>query len=156
MFYLTNVPAANAIRQILDQYFDFELDSWDEDALPQREDLWRLHRDLANEYRRQAAQMMWLEVGCEKNPEPRLLIRFHTAGEPAEEDELITCTMDRSNAELLLDHWNNEPVYEWGDGPEVTMHVTEIQPHQIPEDAAEEGYVFSYKDFLVDHCLIEG
>lgn len=147
-----NVPAANAIRQILDQYFDFELDSWDEDALPQREDLWRLHRDLANEYRRQAAQMMWLEVGCEKNPKPRLLIRFHAADQPAEEDGLITCYMDRPDAELLISHWNNEPVY----GSRVTMHVTEILDHDIPANVSDEGHAYSYKEFLVDHCLIEG
>lgn len=144
------------IRTILEDYFDLELDSFDPDALPEREDLWRLHRDLKAEYRRQAARTTWLEVGCEKNPEPRLLIRFHTEGQPAEEDETFTCSMNRSNAELLISDWNDVPVHEWRDGPGVTMYVSEVQGHQIPDDVPDEGPFCSYKEFLVDYLLIEG
>lgn len=36
-----------ALLTVLNQYFDFESDPWqDADALPQPEDMWRLHRDL--------------------------------------------------------------------------------------------------------------
>lgn len=32
--------------ETLGYYFDFEVDSWDEGACPEPEDVWRLHRDL--------------------------------------------------------------------------------------------------------------
>jgi hypothetical protein len=38
--------AHEALRKVLGEYFDFEVDSWDEGACPEPEDVWRLHRDL--------------------------------------------------------------------------------------------------------------
>lgn len=35
-----------ALWRVLDQYFDFDVDSWDENACPEPEDVWRLHCDL--------------------------------------------------------------------------------------------------------------
>jgi hypothetical protein len=35
-----------AVLAVLNNYFDFELDSWEYDATPEPEDVWRLHRDL--------------------------------------------------------------------------------------------------------------
>ncbi len=43
-----------ALERVLHEYFDFDVDSWHEDACPEPEDVWRLHRDLKAALRREA------------------------------------------------------------------------------------------------------
>lgn len=119
------------IREIIEDYFDLALDVADPEALPEPEDLWRLHRDLKQAYQRlDAKARRWPEpIGPAPDPEPIVRIAIRDPEDPADEPEIHCFRVDRADAELLIEAYHDQP-YQEGRTPYFT-YVEIVPEHRL-------------------------